>query len=52
MGTLLKWLFAAGLFFLFADPQMGLAMLFFWGILALGFLPFWALSDLERGGRK
>ncbi|WP_168185617.1 hypothetical protein [Acidiferrobacter sp. SPIII_3] len=52
MGTLLKWLFASAIFFLFADPTLGLALFFLWGILALGFLPFWALADLERGGRK
>ena len=55
MGTLLKWLFATGVFFLFADLQIGLVVLFLWGILFLGYLPFFLLSDLEntwRSGRK
>ena len=55
MGTLLKWLFATGVFFFIAYPQLGLALLFLWGILFLGYLPFLVLSDLEdtwRGGRK
>ena len=55
MGTILKILGLAGAFWLFADPQIGVALLFLWGILALGYLPFWVLSDLEstwRGGRK
>lgn len=55
MGTLLKGLFVTGIFFLFAYPQLGLVLLFLWGILGIGYLPFLVLSDLEdtwRGGRK
>ncbi len=48
MGTLLKVLFGLGVFFLIAEPSLGVALLFVWGVLLIGSLPFRIMKDAER----
>ncbi len=48
MGTILVMLFGFGVAMLVVDPQFGCAILFLWGILFLGYLPWLVLKGEER----